>query len=382
MSIQDELIIFSNNYNFEKKTQIWKNHRKIFQDIWNDKILSGTAERIDFDDLVFIIDSNARNSTKNDEAVAKTYLRYSIWYKFFNDLNDKPELREKIDSILKTDREEEIVKSIDKLYEYNKNNKNGLTTKNAIILNALLFLNSPDQYISSLSLKHRRIICEKLGLIFSDESVGTIIIETNKIIIDYFDRLLPESYIDSDSKHFIKDRMISDFIYSEFGNNYFWQEDVNIQNNRTTFEITEPEINVEEQSFYLEKYLEHFIYTNWDNITELEEYEFILNEDNEPVSLQFNTGVGIIDLLVRNKKDRSYLVIELKRGKTSDKTIGQIARYMGWVSKEIADKENVAVKGLIIAESFDEKIKYSLSCLNNVKTMKYKISFGLEYDIE
>ncbi len=84
--------------------------------------------------------------------------------------------------------------------------------------------------------------------------------------------------------------------------------------------------------------------------------------------------------MVRNKNDKHYLVIELKRSRTSDQTIGQITRYMGWVKENLAKNENVDVKGLIIAEAFDDRIQYSLKYVSHVDLLTYKINFDLHYE--
>jgi RecB family endonuclease NucS len=40
-------------------------------------------------------------------------------------------------------------------------------------------------------------------------------------------------------------------------------------------------------------------------------------------------GAGVIDILARDKKTKDWVVIELKKGQTSDLVIAQPLRYMG-----------------------------------------------------
>ena len=71
------------------------------------------------------------------------------------------------------------------------------------------------------------------------------------------------------------------------------------------------------------------------------------------------------------------MIIELKRDQTSDQTIGQVLRYMGWVRKHLA-QDNESVEGLIIARSSDEKLEYALAEVNSVNFMMYEVKFYLK----
>src|SRR5262249_35455792 len=82
-------------------------------------------------------------------------------------------------------------------------------------------------------------------------------------------------------------------------------------------------------TFYMERELENFLISNWDRTELAQRYELI-EEDGEMVSQQYPTGIGRIDILVREKASLQYVVIELKRNQTSDDTVGQLTRYMGW----------------------------------------------------
>ena len=77
---------------------------------------------------------------------------------------------------------------------------------------------------------------------------------------------------------------------------------------------------------------------------------------------------------LRNKKDGSYVVIELKRKQTSDETIGQVTRYMGWIKKKLGDSE---VKGIIVAGKFDEKLDYAQEMTPNIEVFLYQVDFKL-----
>jgi len=83
--------------------------------------------------------------------------------------------------------------------------------------------------------------------------------------------------------------------------------------------------------------------------------------------------VGQIDLLYQNDNG-DFLVIELKRTEdTSDKAVGQIARYLGWVHENLS--KNKKVEGLLIARSASEELKYAVNALKGCKLLTYEIQF-------
>jgi restriction system protein len=127
--------------------------------------------------------------------------------------------------------------------------------------------------------------------------------------------------------------------------------------------------------FAMEKHLEDFLIRNWESTELGKKYEFI-EEDGEFVSQQYPTDVGSIDLLVRDKQTKQFVVIELKKGQTSDDTVGQITRYMGWVKRNRANGQEV--RGIIIARVNDLRLQYALEMVRNVELFVYKVSFALE----
>ncbi|MCK4481735.1 EVE domain-containing protein [Candidatus Bathyarchaeota archaeon] len=102
---------------------------------------------------------------------------------------------------------------------------------------------------------------------------------------------------------------------------------------------------------------------------------FKLYEDAEGRTGElYNTPIGQIDILYRNKETGDFLVVELKRTEdTSDCAAGQIARYTGWVKENLAKERMVC--GLIIAHSASEQLKYALKALKNCKFATYEVAF-------
>jgi hypothetical protein len=128
--------------------------------------------------------------------------------------------------------------------------------------------------------------------------------------------------------------------------------------------------------FGLERHLQDFLRDNWSR-TELGRDWDLYEEDGDIVGAYYQTGeVGEIDLLARHKVENRWLVIELKRDRTSDSTVGQLLRYRNWVRRKLADKDAV-VEGLIIALDVDRKLQYAIDGLPHVRCMTYKVNFTL-----
>jgi len=101
------------------------------------------------------------------------------------------------------------------------------------------------------------------------------------------------------------------------------------------------------QALY-ERHIEDFLETN----LHLLEPNLTLVVDGR----QYVTDVGRIDLLARDASER-YVVIELKRDRVPDKTIGQILRYMGWIKQNLTAGEKV--RGIIVGQHLSDKLIYA-----------------------
>lgn len=142
----------------------------------------------------------------------------------------------------------------------------------------------------------------------------------------------------------------------------------------TNFQSSNPNSTIGKGAFYLEKQLEDFIISNWES-TELGSKMDLILQDGELVSQQYKTEIGPIDILAKDKDTGSHVVIELKKVQTSEDTIGQITRYMGWVEDQLKD---AGVRGVIIASSFDKKLEYALKRVSGVEVYIYEIDFKLK----
>jgi len=118
----------------------------------------------------------------------------------------------------------------------------------------------------------------------------------------------------------------------------------------------------------LEKDLEENIARNLDQI----ERGLRLYHNEGVRGRQFNTDVGKIDLLTLDS-DNNFVVIELKAGTATDSAVGQLLGYMNWIRKNVAGGKRV--KGIIIADDFDTRLRYAVSDNPLISLKKYEVHF-------
>lgn len=126
--------------------------------------------------------------------------------------------------------------------------------------------------------------------------------------------------------------------------------------------------------FALEAHLEDFLYRNWESINWGSKLRLYKTDGQD--GRQFPAGPWSIDLLAIEEETNDLVVIELKRGKSSDATLGQILRYISWVKENIAD-ESQSVNGIIIAKDVDDALSYGVKSIGNVKVKTYQVDFQL-----
>jgi restriction system protein len=135
--------------------------------------------------------------------------------------------------------------------------------------------------------------------------------------------------------------------------------------------------NVENTTqFALESQLEDFLVENWKSLPFGKDFE-IYKEDDEMAGQQYPTDVGRIDLLAKEKNGKTWLVIELKKGRSSDAVVGQLLRYKGYVAKHLATSGE-KVRGMIITGEDDQNIRYAISGMADVEFMTYSVQFKLK----
>ncbi|MBW1796162.1 MAG: DUF91 domain-containing protein [Deltaproteobacteria bacterium] len=127
----------------------------------------------------------------------------------------------------------------------------------------------------------------------------------------------------------------------------------------------------------LESMLEDFISNNLSAL----EADLRLYKDQDGIfGRQYPTEVGTIDLLCLDAKN-NFVVIELKRGRESDRVVGQISRYIGWVKANLA-KDSMEVRGIVVVHKptdkypKDDKLFYAILANPKIELRYYEISLN------
>jgi EVE domain-containing protein/endonuclease NucS-like protein len=139
--------------------------------------------------------------------------------------------------------------------------------------------------------------------------------------------------------------------------------------------VKTPEELVAQGLFALETHLEDFIEHNWSKISWGAALE--LYNDGEQTGRQYPAGTWSIDFLAVDKTSNDFVVIELKRGRTSDTAVGQVLRYMYWVKKNLAGADR-KVRGIIVASEVDDALRYATADLPNIAIKTYSVTFSLQ----
>jgi len=120
--------------------------------------------------------------------------------------------------------------------------------------------------------------------------------------------------------------------------------------------------------------LEEFIYRNWSNIDWGSALE--LYQTDKHGGRRFPAGAWTIDFLARDRDTNDLVIIQLKRGDTSDSAVGQLLRYASWVREKVA-AESQNVRGIIIAKKADAALEYAVKNLAFVEVKTYEVDFHL-----
>lgn len=131
----------------------------------------------------------------------------------------------------------------------------------------------------------------------------------------------------------------------------------------------------DEVAFALEAQLQQFLVANWES-TELGKRYDIYQDEGSRVGVEYPTDTGRMDILAVSKDGKELLVVELKRGRVSDRVVGQIQRYMGFVVEELAEVGQ-QVRGAIIGFEDDANLRRALVVAPNIDFFRYEVKFRL-----
>lgn len=133
--------------------------------------------------------------------------------------------------------------------------------------------------------------------------------------------------------------------------------------------------------FALEKHLENFIVENFEKVFGGKLALYTDSEGNSgqqyPTVSPDGKEIGYIDILALDRATSEFLVIELKKGRESDKVVGQTLRYIGWVKENLC-QNGEGVRGLIICSTADTRLRYAVKPIAELIDVKlYRIDFQL-----
>jgi hypothetical protein len=229
------------------------------------------------------------------------------------------------------------------------------------IATAILLITQPDRY--GVWNNRSEAVMKQLGLwpqFQRGESLGNQYVKVNQILLQLCDTLQTDLWTLDALWWYLDQKELGDFSSVEITN------------------LVSPEGSAQnELRFGLERHLHEFLRDNWERTELGHEWALYQEPGDEEAGYEYPCDVGRIDLLAKHRKERRWLVIELKRGQTSDETVGQLLRYMGWVRQHLAEDGDI-IHGMIICREADNALHYALSMLPNVELRLYEVEFHLK----
>ncbi|MCL9815279.1 hypothetical protein [Natranaeroarchaeum aerophilus] len=133
--------------------------------------------------------------------------------------------------------------------------------------------------------------------------------------------------------------------------------------------------------FVKEKHLQQYLVNHWGQIDLSEQWMIYSDADDPEAGVEFSTGIGRPDILLTHTSEERVCILELKKGRTSDRAVGQLLRYVGWVRDHLEDLEDVSadadVEGRLIVSEPSEKLEYAISVVPELTLYEYGMEVTL-----
>jgi hypothetical protein len=126
--------------------------------------------------------------------------------------------------------------------------------------------------------------------------------------------------------------------------------------------------------FALEAHLRDFLARNLNKLQVASTALTLFKDHSGRSGVEYPTGVGPIDILAVDAAG-NFFVFELKVARVPDRTLGQLARYMGWVKIELAGDQTVT--GVVVANSIDPKLRYAAAVMPATLLLEYELDFKI-----
>jgi hypothetical protein len=170
---------------------IWSDQSAMFRTFWRERVMSEpTGQPIsdhDCDQVIRILDRSGKGNKSASESVARAMVPQGAWRRMFNQLHTDRPLGTAVNRALTADTTMAKAAAIDEVYELNAPHRNNMTGASGNAIGALIAAHDPRANLSMISLKHRKMIIDYLGLEvtfdWSEASVGEKLAKTNEIIM-------------------------------------------------------------------------------------------------------------------------------------------------------------------------------------------------------
>jgi len=182
---------FLAQYNAAAKDALWQKQSAVFNKFWTERVMAPGSDALsdeDCDVIIRILDRHGKGNTKESEAVARAMVAQGAWRRMFNEFRQDKTLAGLLNQILEESNPKKKAELIDQLYNYNKGRKNNLTGPSGNAIGAFLAAHDPFTNLSIISLKHRKLLIDFLGLKlpfdWKDTKIGRVIVDSNTILFN------------------------------------------------------------------------------------------------------------------------------------------------------------------------------------------------------
>jgi hypothetical protein len=110
------------------------------------------------------------------------------------------------------------------------------------------------------------------------------------------------------------------------------------------------------------------------NLGRIEQGLYLYNQGGKP-GVEYPIDAGRIDILAVDK-DGQLVVIELKVSRGTNKAVGQLLYYMGWVDKHLC--KDGRCRGVIIAREIKDDLRLAVQRVQGVSLRRYILSVTVE----
>lgn len=183
---------------------------------------------------------------------------------------------------------------------------------------------------------------------------------------------------DPNRHHYSVSRYEPVFTWTRDGRLALYDPDTDLgdQDDQADEDEADGQVSPDEAEFVLEAHLEEFLLGNWNAVNWGRSLKLWQGLDGAN-GHQLSTPVGRMDMLCADTSTGALVVVELKRGRSADRVVGQVARYMGWARAHLA-APGQDVEGIVVAREHDDRLRYAAAAVPGLAILTYRVTFSLE----